>query len=360
MAALFKKATGLLIFTLFFYAQDSFAWGGRGHDSICQASVHLVQNENLKEFLKRRPHIMSHLCNTPDIHWRSLKGTEVGNATHYIEPDLIGLDFKDFPLQAKGLLQFKDREYKDKANFKVRNPMKEFGTLWWRAEQFVRLAITGGQLAKKSKPPKDSREEQNQDLPFNQGVYEFMVNLGLLGHFVGDGSQPLHNTADYDGWGRGHGGLHSWFEDTLVSAMDENLIANIVKEAKKPETAFFLKQKTSSKHYVVESMRELSVVAYKELDTLYKNDELVKKSEQKEEKGMKLKKPAERVSVAASLLKQNDLIILSLARASLTLAKLWDYAYEQSGRPDLSGYRSFQYPLSHPFIEPDYYQEPNR
>ena len=42
------------------------AWGGRGHDAICEASAFLVKDKNLKEFFKFRSHTLGHLCNSPD------------------------------------------------------------------------------------------------------------------------------------------------------------------------------------------------------------------------------------------------------------------------------------------------------
>ncbi len=55
--------------------------------------------------------------------------------------------------------------------------------------------------------------------------------IGWLGHYVGDGSQPLHTTINYDGWAlaanpnhfsREHG-IHSLFESQFVGSQGANL-----------------------------------------------------------------------------------------------------------------------------------------
>ena len=56
---------------LFSSPRPAHAWGGRGHNTICEAAAFLVKNKELKEFLQLRPHIMGHLCNIPDIQWKN-------------------------------------------------------------------------------------------------------------------------------------------------------------------------------------------------------------------------------------------------------------------------------------------------
>ena len=89
----FKKMNLLLLFSVIFLSLQTLAWGGRGHHAICSAAPHLVKDDSLKNFLKFRPHTMGHLCNIPDIYWKSIGPdvSDLGNPTHYIDPELIGL-----------------------------------------------------------------------------------------------------------------------------------------------------------------------------------------------------------------------------------------------------------------------------
>ncbi len=66
--------------------------------------------------------------------------------------------------------------------------------------------------------------------------------IGWLGHYVGDGSQPLHTTVNYDGWAlaanpnrfsRDHG-IHSLFESTFVGPQGADLRAEDVAKKMTP------------------------------------------------------------------------------------------------------------------------------
>lgn len=71
--------------------------------------------------------------------------------------------------------------------------------------------------------------EHHQDTAAVQQAILFYI--GWLGHYVGDGSQPLHTTVNYDGWAldanpnhfsREHG-IHSLFESQFVGPEGANL-----------------------------------------------------------------------------------------------------------------------------------------
>ncbi len=48
-----------------------------------------------------------------------------------------------------------------------------------------------------------------------------------LGHYVGDGHQPLHVTSNYDGQNTGNDGIHSRFESKIVSRYESQLICPV-------------------------------------------------------------------------------------------------------------------------------------
>jgi len=49
-----------------------------------------------------------------------------------------------------------------------------------------------------------------------------------LGHYVGDGHQPLHVTVNYDGQMTGNNGIHSRYETTMINTYPSKLRVNIV------------------------------------------------------------------------------------------------------------------------------------
>lgn len=343
----------LLILTIIFVSNSQvFAWGGRGHDTICETAVYLVKDPELKKFLQTRPHIMGHLCNIPDIEWRSLAKDirAAGDPTHFIDPEVIGAIPKTTPLDLK---KIKD-EYTGKQNQfekdkKIFNVVREMGSVWWRVDQFMREILSLKEKLKNSPRPQNKSEEQDENLPYNQAIYRFMTLAGVMGHFVGDAAQPMHNSADYDGWHAGHGGLHGFYEDAVVGELPGELQALILKEARKIKNPNWLKGST------LEKMRAMSQVSFEELPKLYKMDPLVKKSEfTKNEQGMSIRTPAERKDASTVVKKMQPMIVGDMARGAKMLAHLWDEAYAELGKPSLKEYKWYKHPFNVEFLSPDY------
>ncbi|MFN7262237.1 MAG: hypothetical protein ACK5UJ_00340 [Pseudobdellovibrionaceae bacterium] len=335
----------------------AWAWGGRGHHVVCQAATALVQEKGLKEFLAKRPHTMGHLCNVPDIYWKSLgsEANKVGNPTHYVDPEILGMTAATVPLDFAELVQ----KYQGSDNLfekgkKVFSVAGEFGSNWWRADQFFRRATANKEQWAQATPPKERNQEQAEDFLFNKLSYDFMLNLGLMGHFVGDNAQPFHVTADYDGWAAGHGGIHSYYEDDVVVSLPYTLEKMVVEKGKtlqKQKPQFLTAPKT------LEKMKALGVLSFNDMKAVLTLDPVLEKSVLKEEKGMKIKTVAKRKPASEVAKKFEPLVVTHMARAAALLARLWDEAYVQVGRPPLSEYKSFKYPFTPDFVAPDYLPE---
>lgn len=331
---------------------NAWSWGGRGHHSICSVAPHLVKDEALRDFLKYRTHTMGHLCNIPDIYWKSL-GSEVsdlGNPTHYIDPEVIGLKIKEMPIDLQSIIdKYTGTENHFRNTRKIFSIPKEMGTLWWRTNQFFRL-ISDLKQNFSAPLPKNFKEEQDDKLPYNQAVFNMMVYMGLMGHYVGDSSQPFHSTADFDGYMAGHGGIHSFYEEQAVLHFGPDLEKLIVDKAK------MIKDKKLTSGTTIEIMQHMTELAHADIDKVLKADPIVKKSEIKNEKGMEIKTIAERKGSDVGYAKFKDLIIMNMARSALVLAHLWDEAYHNASTPPLRPYRSFRYPHTPEFVPPDYFK----
>ncbi len=331
------------------------AWGGRGHHTICEAAVYLLKEKSLKESLQQKPFMMGHLCNIPDFYWKSL-GSEVnkqGNATHFIDAEVIGLAVKDIPLDYSEIVKKytgQKNAFKPGTIFSV--PL-EFGSNWWRADQFFRRATSLQKEWSSQALPTNPKEEQDENFPYNKSAYAFYVNLGLMGHFVGDNGQPLHVTADYDGYKAGHGGIHAYYEDSVVGMLPYNLTTRVTEEGMRlqnQKAVSFLKAKT-----VLEKMRALGELSHQDLQAIYKLDPVLKASTDKSEKGMSLRTAAERKPAEMVAAKYEKLIVSQMARSATLLAQLWDEAYVQVGRPKLGAYKSYRFPFTPEFVPPDYF-----
>jgi hypothetical protein len=325
----------------------SLGWGGVGHNTICMVASQLVQEPELAEFLKNKSHVMGHLCNIPDTYWRDL-GPAVGalnGPTHYVDVDLLSLKISEIPEDYKVLRSKAVSEPKILKKTSIKDFHKEFGSNWWRADQLYRLAVGFG---KKSKADSAS---------FSDSVYQFFVHLGLMGHFVGDNSQPFHLTMDYDGFAAGHGGIHSYYEDDIVAEMGIELFQQVHREAKKMLKRDSIKSQVHSflqKGSVLFRMKKLAEISFSEIPDVLKLDPVIKPSTQNSEKGMKLKQPAQRLPAVKIYKKFEKLITLQQARAAALLAVFWDEAFIEAGRPSLKNYRSYQFPFQPEFVKPDY------
>lgn len=348
----------LMIFSIGLATSSVFAWGGRGHHTICDAAVYLVKEKGLKDYLQAKPHIMGHLCNIPDIYWRDL-GPDVsrlGNSTHYVDLELLKMDPKDIPLDYKKIIaDFTGKPNPIQEGATITSIPNEFGSNWWRADQFYRRAVSLGEKWKAASAPGSSKDEQNETLPFNQIAYDFMVNLGIMGHFVGDNGQPFHSTVDYDGYKSGHGGIHAYYEESLVAALPVTLVMKVVEKGsqfrKRESKHSFLKEKT-----VLANMKALALVANEEIKAIYALDKIKTPSVLKNEKGMSIKTPAEREPAEKTVARFESLIVTDMARSAALLAKIWDDAYAEVGRPKLVAHKSYKYPLQPEFVAPDYFE----
>lgn len=350
----FKLVSSLAVVGLAFSAQNAMAWGLRGHDTICRAAVHLVQSKPLKEFLLFREPTLGHLCNIPDIYWKSLSADarKHGDAGHFIDPEILGIPVKDVPTDYKAIVEkYTGKENMEKRNSRIQSVPTELGSNWWRADQFYRRALKDAEEVAMQPAPTNSKEEQNDELPFNKSMYSMFVNMGVMGHFVGDNAQPFHSTADYDGYAGNHGGIHSYYEEQTVAYFGPDMQDRIVKKAQSLKGASFMKDKQS----VVERMRTLAEISNKEVKAVFKLDPVTTPSTFKQEKGINLKSPAKRASAEEGHKKFEKLQIEQMARAAVLLASFWDKLYTEAGSPEIKAYKSYKYPFTPDFVMPDYY-----
>lgn len=330
-----------------------FAWGGRGHHSVCAAAVHLVKSPELREFLMFRPHIMGHLCNVPDIYWKSLpfEIRKSGDPGHYINAEKIGMKLSEIPSDYKKIVElYTGKPNKQNEAQTLHSIPDELGSIWWRADQFYKLAIEAGKQAKNATPPKNFKEEQDNEMAYNKAVYAMMLNMGLMGHFIGDAAQPFHNTSDHDGYAANQGGIHAYYEELIVAQLSGDLESKIIKQAKAWKS-----QKFTERGSLFANMQALSEVSFVEVKDVLKADRVLRPSTLTIEKGMSLKKAAERKPARENAKNFEKLIVRQMARASYLLAHLWDEAYKSAGQPELSAYRSYLYPFTPEFVKPDYF-----
>jgi hypothetical protein len=188
----------------------AFAWGGGGHRIINRLAVTNLPAD-VPAFLHSEAAVneVEYLGPEPD-RWRSRAEPELSNAQ---APEHF-LDFE--PADALGPLPHNRLDFEAAVFAHGERPEKIGLQPWETIEVWQRLKAAFREYRTLSAAKQDTH-------PVEQAAIFY---AGWLGHYVGDGSQPLHTTINYDGWamkdnphgyGAGHG-IHSRFETAFVSA----------------------------------------------------------------------------------------------------------------------------------------------
>jgi hypothetical protein len=200
-------------------APRSFAWGRDGHKIINKVAMETLP-VNMPAFL-RTPQALDeieYLGPEPD-RWRSSAEPELsstGAPEHFIDLELADVVAPDgLPTERYDFLEelnAADRLHPDLAE---RLTPQKVGMLPWQAEEdFERLTVDMGNY-------RELRQSHAGTYGAEQAI---LYDIGCLGHYVGDGSQPLHTTVNYNGWVEEENperfsrerGIHSRFETKFV------------------------------------------------------------------------------------------------------------------------------------------------
>ena len=206
-----------LIGLLLLAATSLAGWGIRGHQAINRAAVAGLPDDG-PVFLKAHEEWIAYLSIIPDS-WRSpselaLKILEDPNHGWFKE------QFAMLPVIPRSRYEFVlalEAEYRKNPSSKLTN-VRWTGTLPYAAqENFERLRAAMRRYR--------STRAAGQDTKFVE--LEIAQYMGRLGHYTGDGAQPLHDTIHHDGWvgdnpagytrdPRIHGRMESQFVDLIA------------------------------------------------------------------------------------------------------------------------------------------------
>jgi hypothetical protein len=191
-----------------------FAWGSEGHRLINKLAASNLPAD-VPAFLRSEAAIseIEYLGPEPD-RWRSRAEPELGAAQapeHFIDLE---------PADALGPLPRKRLDFEALAFAHGQRPEKVGLQPWETLEVWQRLKASLREYrylaADKAANPNDLHAAEQAAIFY----------AGWLGHYVGDGSQPLHTTINYDGWAlkdnpKGFSpdhGIHWRFEGPFVAA----------------------------------------------------------------------------------------------------------------------------------------------
>lgn len=252
------------------------AWGALGHEIQAEAAVALMQSP-LKTLMTPNTDALKRMVNVPDRNWKSGAGANDERPAHFFHMDFYQLSeiADELPLPLQNAL--------DALRASV---LHENGTALWR------IAQVQGQLVN----------------ALHGGKWQEVIQMaGILGHYVGDLSQPMHVTSDYDGQSIGRPGIHKYFETDLLRREDRaTLLAAVLKRASELAQGTL---RVADATPILDMTYEESKVALQDLQPILRVFE--------EDDG----------SEAARLL---PMAVDGLARGALNLARAWDLAYAQT------------------------------
>lgn len=335
-------------------ASQAMAWGNRGHDALTVTATRIAaQRYKDPKFvapLFSRTEMLAHLANIPDIYWKSLSREErkVLDTAHYYDVDLVkaNLQLKSFPktlaevlAQASTFCKFPAVNSTLTCDGKSthRDIMQAVGSAPWRVEQ---LALAMESSFVKAKEVQNSHGDEAQ---FKASVDDALFYGGILSHYVGDMSMPLHTSSDYDAYAVGLGGLHYYFEDLLVDQLNFSFYDEVKDYAIHQQPAQSLVEKNHSSTYV-EYVTALALNSYSTLGQMYKLDRkfaLIKPSSN----ASGLKVMAERKAPQLAAAGFRPFLKVRFAYGADVLATIWYEAWKRGGAPDLSNYKSYDFRL---------------
>jgi len=196
--------------------QQGLAWGADGHRMINRLAGEALPKD-VPEFLRSHEALdaMEYYGPEPD-RWKSPAEPELGAAQspeHFLDmeyADLVG----DLPRRRYDYvraLAFAQTSHPDLALSPEKVGLQPYVT----TEVWERLKSAMRDYRKLKEDHKDTKPVE----------CEIVFLAGWLGHYVADGSQPLHTTSQYNGWtGPNPNGyttehrIHAQFESTFVSA----------------------------------------------------------------------------------------------------------------------------------------------
>jgi len=174
-------------------ANSSWAWGRLGHQLIGEVGAELAGSG--QNFWQKNAVNIGNLATVPDAVWKSGSSAASEGPTHWFHIDAYSNKPWDLPPVFES--------YQDAVNTFGSPTILENGTALWRSRQFFERAVED----------------------FQMGRYESGLQMaGVLAHYIGDLSQPLHVTIDYDGRYGLQTGIHSFFESRNIQNRDRQFL----------------------------------------------------------------------------------------------------------------------------------------
>ena len=227
----------LLIALVLIQSDTAFGWGNEGHTAINRVSAQKIPAP-MPQFLRAAVGEIAYLGPEPD-RWRSATEFALKNAQepdHFI--DLERVSWLD-PLP-RGRYEFYRKLYEKRAAA-TENP-DDYLPEHVGLQPYITMEVYGRLKA----ALREYRQRRAAHQPTQAVQRAIIFYAGWLGHYVADGSQPLHTTIQYNGWvGANPNGyttehkIHAQFETAYVAAnITDKDFSSLVKSPARVEDPF--------------------------------------------------------------------------------------------------------------------------
>ncbi|MBD3293196.1 MAG: hypothetical protein GF393_09745 [Armatimonadia bacterium] len=269
------------------------AWGVKGHTWTVDNAVQVLPEGPLKTFMADQRSWVGFNSLKPDFHLKDGTAGELEKPEHYIDLEVIAdpPTAEDIPRSREAAM----RLYNDRGI-----AFSNGGFLPWRIQDMYLSLVNA------------MRAEDSRDVTFY---------AGMLSHYAADATMPLHTTVDYDGLTdrREDGrkflqGIHAEYEITFIG--DYNIEWR--------ESSLAVAKPACALDSVLDEAIAEILHAHSKVDRLYEVAEAHQESDLN-------------ARYAAWEAELGPLTREQLGRASTFIASLWLTAWEEAGRPDLTG-----------------------
>jgi len=330
---------------------QTWAWGPDGHIVIGTAAARITEG-NLKTILHRktgegvdRSLQVGIFADYPDFGWKPL-----GNRIHQLEVVTHIFQIDDLPSgPIPSNYQEAKAKYQGKKGKVTQHPIDFFttiGTAPWRSEQFRERMVAELKTA-------SNVYKRGDKASAIAHIREAIMIGGIMGHYIGDLSQPLHVAIDYNGWDHNQGGIHSYFEGKIVGALGRGRLEKLVR-ARAAELYPAVYKKAQELRDPVQLLIYLARDSANLVDTVFKMDRKFSVLEPSHVTPGGRKVSAKRRDPSEVAENYLSIMVERLAIGAAVLKVFFVSAFAEAGMPDFSDLNIGALPDQHAYVEPNY------
>jgi hypothetical protein len=358
----FGYAFGCLVFS-----GTTLAWGPVGHQEVAKIAAKVAKekykNKELSAAFLSNIESLAALSLVPDNQWKNGLPPEVMQSlspAHFLDFEFIStttiepsaLPFKVGDATALMMKNCAESGLSEKLDCKAKVSTDKIldaaGSVTWRIGQISDLLVTTFKAIKELQDKNASKSE------IEAQVKKVILYSGILAHYIGDITQPLHITKNYDGGDTGQKGIHAYFETKLVDAqphgfdkqafdyaMNANAASTLIKTASEKTSKISLKKWMPVEwSFVValDSNEQMAPVLKLDREVAIISKDRKLKDALSSENVYGLDVSTSRRSPNEVAAEFNEVLTQRIGLAADFLAMIWDRAWTEGGSPILSKY----------------------